>query len=104
MTGCRIILDESRPVFGIVLGIVTDDLPDDAIVPGDRVIARFIRRLIERNHKFRLPGVRIDTNNRAQPERGDPEFAILPKSAVAAASVVRRAERNLPMAYLLGVH
>src|SRR5215831_5411215 len=88
----------------MVFGIVTNNLPDGAIVPGDRVITRLVLRLIERNHEFRFPGVRIDTKNCAQAERGDPQFAILPKSAVAAAAIIGGAERNLAMAYLLGVH
>jgi len=100
-TGSGIVLDESRPVIGVVFGIVTNDLPDGAIVPGDRMIARLVRRLIERNHEFRFPRGRIDAKNPVQPERGDPQFAILPKRAVAATSVIRGAEWNLAMAYLL---
>src|ERR1700693_2314979 len=66
--GSGIVLDERGPVIGIVLTIVTDDLPDAAVVPGDRVIPRLLRSLVERNHKFRFPGVRIDTQNCTQPE------------------------------------
>src|SRR5579872_1481316 len=64
----RIVLDERRPELGMALAIVTDDLPDAAVVPGDGVIAGLVGSLVERNHKFRLPGVRIETQNGAQPQ------------------------------------
>src|SRR6516164_9454586 len=79
--------DESGAVIGIALAIIAHDLPDGAVVPGGRMIPRLIRRLIERDHEFRLPGVRIDAQKSAQPERRNPELAVLPKSAVAAPSV-----------------
>src|SRR5690349_24036253 len=85
--GCGIVLDESGPVLGMTFGIVADDLPDGAVVPGDRVISRLFRRLVERNQELRLPGGRIDTDNGAQPERCNPELAVLPQSAMATASV-----------------
>jgi len=66
--GCGIVLDESGPVIGIMLTIVTDDLSDAAVVPGDRVIPRLLRSLVERNNKLRLPGLRIETENCAQPK------------------------------------
>src|SRR5215469_3160483 len=101
---CGVILDERRPVVGMIFAIVTDDLPDAAVVPRDRVITWLVRRLVERDHEFWLPRVRVDTENCAQPKRGDPELTIVPESAVAPASVVRRAKRNLAMADLFGVH
>src|SRR5271155_4254827 len=48
LTVLRIVLYEFRPVIAIAFAVVSNDLPNGAIVPRDRVISRFFRRLIER--------------------------------------------------------
>ena len=88
----------------MILAVVADYLPDGSVIPCHRVISRALWRLIERDQEFRPPGVRIDTENPTEPERSDPEFAFVPHCSVATTSVVCRAERDLTMAYLPGIH
>ncbi len=56
----------------MTLTVVANDLPNGSVIPGDRVVARLVGRLVERNQEFRLPRQGIDAKNPPQPQRGDP--------------------------------
>ena len=76
--------------------LAAGDEPDRAVVKRRGVCARHAVR----NQEFRLPRLRIDAQNAAQPQRRDVQLAVDPLDAVAAAA----AERNLTMADRLAAH
>src|SRR5437773_4497832 len=92
-----------RPArFGFVLDepgalLVSGHHPDGALsVPGDAVCARHVVW----DQEFRLPRLRIHSENPAQPERGDPELSVHVLDAVAAAAT----KRDLAMRDRLRAH
>src|SRR5947207_11319726 len=78
LAGCRIVLDEGWPAFGVVLAVVSMYLPDCAIVPGNPVVPRPAGRLQYGDHEFRLPGLRIHPEISSQPVRYDPKLTLVP--------------------------
>ena len=64
-------------------------------------------RLLLRAHAdqdFGNPRRRIDAQDAAEPQRGNPELAVVPLHAMAAATLAVDTERNLAMADLRGAH
>src|ERR1019366_7928938 len=88
LAGGGFISDQACPAFRIVVTVVPRDQPNGAIVPGDAVVARPSFHRIKRDEKFRFPSGRIHAKNAAQAQRRDPQFALMPERAVAAAAVV----------------
>src|SRR5262249_16380867 len=75
-----------------------------AVIPSHGVVTRLLRRFVERDQELWLPGNGINAKKAAEPQCRNPKFAIVPHPSMAAATIVRRPERNLAMAHLLGIH
>src|SRR6266852_7038398 len=68
LAGCGLVLDQPGPAFGVVLTVVSRNLPDSAIVPSRSMISHPPRSLVERDHEFRRPCSGIHSKNSTQPE------------------------------------
>src|SRR5262245_12207527 len=87
-TGLRFVFDQ--PGASLFAG----DHPQRPTIPRDAVRARHAVR----NQHLGLPRLGIDTQKTAQSQRRDPELAVHVLDTMAAAAVLARPERNLPVA------
>jgi hypothetical protein len=93
-----VVLHQTGTAFLVVMTVVSNNLPDGAVVPGYAVDPHPLRSLKERNEELRLPRGRIHPQNAAKTQRHNPQFAVLPKSAMTPAAIAGQAEGYLSMA------
>ena len=104
LTGLAVILVQAGFPLGVAGAVVAGHDPDVALVVERHVVkARPLLRA-HADQDFGNPRLRIDTQDAAQAQRGNPELAVVPLHAMATTAAAVDAERNLTVADELGVH
>ena len=110
LAGADVIFDETGRIARIIRSsflLMAGHLPDEAIIIFDPMQS-FRQARYSRTREFVIdfPGFRIDTDDRFEPVRIDPDLAplTLPGHAVRRAAVILWAKWNLAMADFLAVH
>ena len=104
LAGLAVILVQAGFPLGVAGAVVAGHDPDISLVVERHVVkARPLLRA-HADQDFGNPRLRIDTQDAAQAQGGNPELAVVPLHTMAATAPAVDAERNLTVADLLGVH
>src|SRR5436190_22889050 len=104
LAGLPIIFIEPGFAFPVTGAVVAGDDPDVLLIVETDVVETRLLFRARADQDFRNPRLRIDAQNAAQSQRGNPQLAVVPFDAVAAAAAAVDAQRNLPMSDQLRVH